>query len=109
MHGRRFTGSTRVILRKSVPREKICDCLEKEKGDKQSSEHDYENQTENHADEDPIALAGAGREIDMPLEQTVVSFVRFEPQSKTGAENRDHSDQFVDQNVQRHAREQDLG
>src|ERR1700737_862648 len=53
MTGTRFTRSTRVTLRKLGPREKIRDCLEEEKGDKQSGEHDYENQTENRADEDP--------------------------------------------------------
>ena len=83
--------------------------MENEKSRDQSGENDYENQTKNSADKNPIAFARSIRTLDVPLEQIVIAFVRSEPEGENGAEHRHDADQFIGQNIQRHAREQDLG
>ena len=57
---------------------------------------EHENQTENGADEDPVAFARPTRELDVTLEQIVVAFVRSEPERKSRAEDRHDTDQFID-------------
>ena len=70
--------------------------LQNEKTYDQSRANNHENQTENNADEHPIAFARPTRELDVTLEQIVVAFVRSEPERKSRTEDRHDTDQFVD-------------
>jgi len=86
----------------------VRECLQHNKSADQPSENSRQSETENSADENPIAPARLIRDLGMAPKQIVVAFICSEPQRKSGAKHGNDADQFVDQNVQAHARKQDF-
>ena len=76
-----------------------------EHADHDSNRHHEEKRAEHGRDKDPIASARLFRSPIMALKQFVVPRIRFEPEGEGVANSRNDAHDFVDENVQRHARE----
>jgi hypothetical protein len=74
----------------------------------QSRADNDKQQTENGDDEYPIASSRSHRRGRVPAEQFVVAHVRLKPERKRIAQSRNNPDQLVDQDIHRHAREQNF-
>src|SRR5438128_2251398 len=105
LRDRRFTSFT---SNESAAVEKFEQLGEKEHAGQQTAANDQEQQAEHCRHENPIALARALRRGDVPLKQLVVARVRLEPEGKSITHARNNADDFVCQNVERHAREKNL-
>src|SRR4029078_2607183 len=74
----------------------------------QSCADNNKQQAENCNDKYPVASSGSRGRVRVLAEQFVVAHVRLEPERKRIAQPRNYSDQFVDQDIHCHAREQNF-
>ncbi len=79
-----------------------------EKGREQAERYHREQKSEHDSDEHPIALARPIRYLNVTLQQVVVALVRSEPESKNRTEDWYDTDELVDENVERHAGQQNF-
>ena len=70
--------------------------------------HSHEQNGKGCDDEEPIRYARAPRLLRVREKLLVIPFVRFEPKRKYVAHARNDSDDFVDQDVERHSRQQNF-
>jgi|SRR5205085_2638120 len=84
------------------------DGAQNEEADEHASRHDHEQNGKGCDDEEPIRYARVSWLLCVGEKQLVISFVRFEPKRKYVAQTRNDSYDLVDQNVERHSRQQNF-
>ncbi len=82
--------------------------LQDEEADDDSGGDDDEQGEDNRADEYPITAARAFSVAAEFAQEMVIACVRFEPERKGVAGDGDGADEFVEQDVRGHAREDDF-
>ena len=75
----------------------------------QSRADNDKQQTENCDDKYPVASSRSADAAEYRRSSSSVAHVRLEPERKLIAQPRNYPDQFVDQDIHCHAREQDFG
>src|SRR5947207_9535272 len=84
------------------------DRLQDQKCSDNSGDDDNDDQGKNCADENFIASGGATRGVQMFANQVVISRVSGKPERENGTHDWNNSDDFIDQNIERHPAEQNL-
>ena len=101
-------GSIHDLYNDLSVEEETCNAVQYENRHDQSRTDNDKQQSENCDDKYPIASSRSRGRDGVPTKQFVVSQIRLEPERKRIAQPRNYPDQFVDQDIHCHAREQNF-